>query len=119
MANHTNILAWEIRRTEEPIGLQSMGSQELAMTERLNSNNHSLCIILCTNYLVALSHTLRIRYHEHTHFADEETEAQLGEELACPVAWAHRVDNSLNDKLDMSQSDLIETRPLAKPSTVQ
>ena len=27
MANHSSILAWEIPRTEEPGGLQSMGSQ--------------------------------------------------------------------------------------------
>ena len=35
-ATHCNILAWEITRTEEPGGLQSMGSQE---TERLNNNS--------------------------------------------------------------------------------
>ena len=75
--------------------------------------------MLCANYLVPLSHTLGIRYHEHTHLADEETEAQLGEELACPIVWAHRADNSLNNKLDMSGPDLIETRLLATPSTVQ
>ena len=28
MANHSSILAWEIPWTEEPSGLQSMGSQE-------------------------------------------------------------------------------------------
>ena len=28
MATHSNILAWEIPRTEEPDGLQSMGSLE-------------------------------------------------------------------------------------------
>ena len=28
MANHSSILAWEIPRTEEPGGLQSMGSQK-------------------------------------------------------------------------------------------
>ena len=28
MATHSNILAWEIPRTEEPGGLQSMWSQE-------------------------------------------------------------------------------------------
>ena len=32
MANHSSILAWEIPRTEEPGGLQSMGSQELEKT---------------------------------------------------------------------------------------
>ena len=36
MATHSTILAWEIPWTEEPGGLQSMGSQESDMTERLN-----------------------------------------------------------------------------------
>ena len=29
MATHSNILAWKISRTEEPGGLQSMGSQRV------------------------------------------------------------------------------------------
>ena len=33
--NHSSILAWRIPWTEEPGGLQSMGSQELDTTERL------------------------------------------------------------------------------------
>ena len=32
MATHSSILAWRIPWTEEPGGLQSMGSQELDMT---------------------------------------------------------------------------------------
>ena len=32
MATHSSILAWEIPWTEEPGGLQSMGSQELDRT---------------------------------------------------------------------------------------
>ena len=39
MATHSSILAWKIPRTEEPGGLQSMGSQESGMTERLNHQN--------------------------------------------------------------------------------
>ena len=35
MATHFSILAWEITWTEEPGGLQSMGSKELYMTEKL------------------------------------------------------------------------------------
>ena len=31
MATHSSILAWEIPRTEEPGGLQAMGSQESDM----------------------------------------------------------------------------------------
>ena len=33
METHTSILAWKIPWTEEPGGLQSMGSQELDTTE--------------------------------------------------------------------------------------
>ena len=33
MATHSNILAWEIPWTEEPGGLQAMGSQESDTTE--------------------------------------------------------------------------------------
>ena len=29
MATHSSILAWRIPRTEEPVGLQSMGSQRI------------------------------------------------------------------------------------------
>ena len=36
MATHSSILAWEIRWTEEPGGLQFMGLQELGMTKQLN-----------------------------------------------------------------------------------
>ena len=37
MATHSSILAWKIPWTEEPGGLQSMGSQESDATERLNN----------------------------------------------------------------------------------
>ena len=33
MATHSSILAWRIPRTEEPDGLQSMGSQKSDMPE--------------------------------------------------------------------------------------
>ena len=36
MATDSSILAWKILWTEEPGGLQSMGSQESDMTKRLN-----------------------------------------------------------------------------------
>ena len=46
VATHSSILAWEIPWTEEPGGLQSMGLQELDMTERLNHHHHHLNILL-------------------------------------------------------------------------
>ena len=36
MATHSSILAWRIPWIEEPGGLESMGSQELGMTQQLN-----------------------------------------------------------------------------------
>ena len=41
MATHSNILAWENPWTEEPGALQSMGSQRVDMTERLNTAQHA------------------------------------------------------------------------------
>ena len=40
MATPSRILAWRIPWTEEPGGLQSMGSQELDTTERLNHSTY-------------------------------------------------------------------------------
>ena len=40
MATHSSILAWEIPRTDEPGGLQSIGWQkESDTTEKINNNN--------------------------------------------------------------------------------
>ena len=44
MATHSSILAWRIPQTEEPGGLQSMGSQESDRTERLSRRVHNLYI---------------------------------------------------------------------------
>ena len=38
MATHSSVLAWRIPWTEEPGGLQSVGSQESDTTERLNQH---------------------------------------------------------------------------------
>ena len=39
MATHSSILAWRIPWTEEPGGLQPMGTQELDTTEWLNHHH--------------------------------------------------------------------------------
>ena len=55
MATDSNVLAWEILWTEEPGGLQSMGSQESDMTYWLNNNNilWYRCTAVClTNHLL-------------------------------------------------------------------
>ena len=46
MATHSSILAWRIPRTEEPGGLQSMGSQIVRMTEELTLSLTFVCYIL-------------------------------------------------------------------------
>ena len=43
MATHYSILAWKIPWPEEPLGLQSMGSQESDMTQWLNHHPWWLC----------------------------------------------------------------------------
>ena len=45
MATHSSTLAWKIPWMEEHGGLQSMGSQELDMTERLNHTTALLKVI--------------------------------------------------------------------------
>ena len=44
MAPHSSILAWKIPWTEEPGGLQSMGSLEVDTTERLHLHCSPSCI---------------------------------------------------------------------------
>ena len=44
MATHSSTLAWQIPWTEEPGRLQSMGSLELDMTERLHFHFSLSCI---------------------------------------------------------------------------
>ena len=39
MATHSSILAWRIPWSEEPGGLQSMGSQRVDMTEHARSSS--------------------------------------------------------------------------------
>ena len=46
MATHSSILAWRIPWTEEPGGLQSMGSQESDTIERLRTRAHIVFILL-------------------------------------------------------------------------
>ena len=42
MATHSNILAWEIPRTEEPDGLQSMGLQRVRYDLKTQQQQQSL-----------------------------------------------------------------------------
>ena len=42
MATHSSVLAWNVPWTEEPGGLQSMGSQRVGTTEQLSMHVHRM-----------------------------------------------------------------------------
>ena len=44
MATHSSILAWRIPWTEEPGGLQSMGSQRVGHNWVTNTHTHTYCL---------------------------------------------------------------------------
>ena len=44
ITTHSSVLSWRIPWTEEPGGLQSMGLQELDMTERLSIHTRELSL---------------------------------------------------------------------------
>ena len=58
---HSSILAWRILWTEEPGWLQSMGSQELETTERLN---HHCCHIIEKQFLLFIYSWPLVAEHE-------------------------------------------------------
>src|SRR5574340_421363 len=60
MATHSSILAWEMPRTEEPDGPQSMGRIKVglnpATTNRSNSKDHTqVCVCVCVCVCVSVS----------------------------------------------------------------
>ena len=68
MAIHSSILAWKIPWTEEPDGLQSMGSQRVghySASERLHMLTHLI-----------LTMTLPGRYYYYPYLTNEETETE-------------------------------------------
>ena len=64
MATHSSNLAWEIPRTEEPGGLQSMGSQESNTTEQLDNNNNHMFQTPC---YYTLPKSINIKYATRYH----------------------------------------------------
>ena len=67
MATHSSILAWEMPRTEEPDGPQSMGRIKVglnpATTNRSNSKDHTqVCVCVCV-YLLLPSWSLSRNLH--------------------------------------------------------
>ena len=66
MATHSSILAWKIPRTEEPVGLRSLGLQELDTTEHAHEH---VCV-----HTHACTHT---HTHTHTHTQSPEPKTVL------------------------------------------
>ena len=52
MATHSSILAWKVPWTEEPGGLQSVGSQSVGRTECSAAAPYSSCVCLSTHLSV-------------------------------------------------------------------
>ena len=77
MATHSSIVAWKIPRTEEPGGLQSMGLQELDMTEYIHTTvqEGSPLFIIFNTYLLPLG---------NSHSDRGETVSHCGFELHFP-----------------------------------
>ena len=65
-ATHSSILAWKIPWTEEPRGLQSMGSQELDTTERLN---HQKKKVTYSMWLLRTRWRPKIKKYRKTNFS--------------------------------------------------
>ena len=63
MATHPSILAWRIPWTEEPGGLQSMGSQRVRQLTDRQTYTHRVHGV--TESWIANTHT---HTHTHTHF---------------------------------------------------
>ena len=61
MATHSSILAWEIPRTEEPSGLQPMGSQRAEHDWVTNTSTSSL-FFYCLNALIDSQFMLEFSY---------------------------------------------------------
>ena len=55
MVTHSSILAWRIPRTEEPGGLQSMGSQESDTTDFHSLASSRIEYLLFSNFSVMLN----------------------------------------------------------------
>ena len=58
MATHSSILAWEIPGTEEPGGLQSMGSRRAGHAEQAHTHTHTHTLLMIRGFIPAISAVL-------------------------------------------------------------
>ena len=75
MATHSSILACRIPWTEEPGGLQSMGSQELDTTKHTHTTTAVLCALRCS-WQITHTHTVRVYLGRGSGFSDHLAKAE-------------------------------------------
>ena len=94
LATHSSILAWEIPLTEEPGGLQSMGSQELDTAYWWNHHNQTIWASNITIFLIFLYIVVGFAIHWHESAMDLHVfriPIPLPTSLPTPSSWVFPV----------------------------
>ena len=94
LATHSSILAWEIPLTEEPGGLQSMGSQELDTAYWWNHHNHTIWDSNITIFLIFFYIVVGFAIHWHESAMDLHVfriPIPLPTSLPTPSSWVFPV----------------------------
>ena len=84
MATHSNILAWEISRTEKPGRLQSMGLQEVNTTEQLRPTNRCITLQQGTPWVSLLLNLVHFTVWQ----GHGSEDSRLSKLLSCSLSWA-------------------------------
>ena len=96
MAIHSSILAWSISWTKESGGLQSMGSQREAMTERLTHSSHHTqeCKVVSVSSTIrnkarifTLATFIQCHFGSSRHDNPEKAMASHSSTLAWKISW--------------------------------
>src|SRR5574341_1149531 len=96
MATHSSILAWEMPRTEEPDGPQSMGRIKVglnpATTNRSNSKDHTqvcvcVCVCVCVSPLAVLESVSESSCISASVSSDSRPPARSSGPGLCQVLW--------------------------------
>ena len=100
MAIHSSILAWSISWTKESGGLQSMGSQREAMTERLTHSSHHTqeCKVESVSSTIrnkarifTLATFIQCHFGSSRHDNPEKAMASHSSTLAWKISWTEEL----------------------------
>ena len=69
MATHSSVPAWRISWTEEPGGLQSMGSQESDTTEWLDHHHHIFQVVMVSYEVSRIVQKYSMLYWFGSHYS--------------------------------------------------